>query len=309
MSDISAAQVKELRERTGAGMMDCKKALGESGGDMDVAIQWLRSKGLSAAAKKAGRIAAEGLVAVAVDGTKGVLVEVNSETDFVARNDGFQELAANVAKIALELGGDHAAASSAPYPGGAGSVADKITEMVSKIGENLQFRRSSGLRVKSGVIASYVHNAVAPGMGKIGVLVALESTGDANALAGLGKQLAMHVAAANPQSVRVADLDPAVIAQEREVYGEQVRESGKPDDIVEKIVEGRLRKFYGEAVLEEQVFVIDNETKIAKVVEDAAEDAGAPVSITGFLRFSLGEGIEKREEDFAAEVAAVRSGD
>jgi elongation factor Ts len=309
VSEIGAAQVKELRERTGAGMMDCKTALQESGGDMAAAIQWLRSKGLAAAAKKAGRIAAEGLVAVAVDGAWGVIVEVNSETDFVARNDSFQELAANVAKIALEHSGDYAATSSAPYPEGTGTIADKVGEMVGKIGENLQFRRSAGLQVGSGIVASYVHNAVVPGMGKIGVLVALESTADVEALAGLGKQLAMHVAAANPQSVSVADLDPAVVAQEREVYSEQARESGKPDDIIEKIVEGRLRKFYGEAVLQEQVFVIDNERKIAKVIEDAAQDAGAPVAIVGFLRFALGEGIEKREEDFAGEVAAAQSGE
>jgi elongation factor Ts len=306
VSDISAAQVKELRERTGAGMMDCKKALAETGGDMDEAIQWLRSKGLAAAAKKAGRVAAEGLVAVAVEDTAGVVVEVNSETDFVARNESFQDLAGNIAKAALGVGGDYEATKAAVVPGGAGTVAETVTAMVGTIGENLRFRRSAGLKVEKGVVVPYVHNTVVLGMGKIGVLVALESEADVIKLAEWGKQLAMHVAATSPQAVTAEELDPAVVERERKVYSQQAKESGKPDNIAEKIVEGRLRKFYGEAVLMEQVFVIDNESKVGAVVEEAVKDAGAPIAIAGFVRFALGEGIEKREEDFAAEVAAAQ---
>ena len=308
MSDISTAQIKELRERTGAGMMDCKKALTETGGDMDEAIQWLRSKGLAAAAKKAGRIAAEGLVAVAVDGPQGVVVEVNSETDFVARNEQFQQLTAGIAAAALAAAGDTAATAAAPYAGGPATVADTVQAMIGTIGENLNFRRAAGLRVDKGVTVPYVHNAVAANMGKIGVLVALESEGDPAALTALGKQLAMHVAATSPKSVTVADLDPAIVAAERAVFIEQAKESGKSEEIAEKMVEGRLRKFYAEAVLMEQVWVIDNETRVAKAIEDAATAAGAPITIAGFVRFALGEGIEKREEDFAAEVAAAQGG-
>ena len=305
MSEISAAHVKELRQRTGAGMMDCKKALAEADGDMEAAIQWLRAKGLSAAAKKSGRIAAEGLVGVATQGNAGVVVEVNSETDFVARNEQFQALAAGIAAVALAQGGDYDATVAAEFPGGSGSVGARLVEAVAAIGENVQFRRSAGLQVDPGVIAAYVHAAAAPNLGRIGVLVALESAGDPEKLAALGKQLAMHVAAASPQAVTSGDLDPAVIAAERAVYATQAAESGKPPEIAEKMVEGRLRKFFAEATLLGQIFVIDNETPVAKVIENAAADVGAPVTVKGFVRFALGEGIDKKETDFAAEVAAA----
>ncbi len=304
MATITAALVKELRERTGAGIMDCKHALSETDGDVEAAADWLRTKGLSAAAKKAGRVAAEGLVAVAVEGTSGAVIEVNSETDFVARNDSFQELAQNVAAIALANDGDYDRTSAAAYPDGGRTVSEQVTHLVGTIGENLQFRRSAGLSVSSGVVASYVHNAIAPGAGRIAVLVALKSEGDADALMALGKQLAMHVAAANPQAVTGADLDPAIVEREREILSEQARESGKPEEIIAKMVEGRLRKFQSDVVLTEQVFVIDNETKIETVLENAAKDLGTPVFVAGFLRFELGEGIEKKQEDFAAEVEA-----
>jgi elongation factor Ts len=297
VSEIDAAKVKELRERTGAGMMDSKKALIEAKGDMEKAADWLRSKGLAAAAKKAGRVAAEGLVAVAVKGTQGVAVEVNSETDFVARNDKFQELVLSVAQAALANGGDFAKTEAAKK--------DSVVNAVATIGENIQFRRSAGVAVKSGIVVSYVHNAVKPDLGKIAVLVGLESTGDASKLQAVGKQLAMHIAAANPQALTADALDKNVVARERAVFEEQSKASGKPADIIAKMVEGRIRKFYGEVVLMEQVSVMDNETKIAKVVEDAGKAAGAPVKIAGFVRMAVGEGIEKRQEDFAAEVAAA----
>ena len=306
MSDISAAQVKELRDRTGAGMMDCKKALAATVGNIDEAIQWLRTKGLAAAAKKAGRVAAEGLVAVAVDETAGAIVEVNSETDFVARNETFQELTRAIAKAALSAGGDYEVTTSAAYPGGAGTVTEAVNSMVGTIGENLRFRRSTGLKVEKGMVAHYIHSTVVPGMGKIAVLVALESEGDAGKLAELGKQLAMHVAATSPQSVTVAGLDPAVVERERKVYSEQAKESGKPDNIAAKMVEGRLRKFYGEAVLMEQLFVMNNETKVEKAIEEVTQEIGAPIVVTGFARFALGEGIEKREDDFVTEVLAAQ---
>lgn len=305
MAEVDAAKVKELRERSGAGMMDCKRALTEAGGDMDKAVDWLRSKGLAAAAKKAGRVAAEGLVAVATDKTRGVAVEVNSETDFVARNDKFQDLVRNVAKVALGANGDYDKAVGAPYPGTKHTVGDQVKETVAAIGENIQFRRAKSLSVAHGAVVSYIHNVIAPDMGKIAVLVALESTGDVAKLAALGKQLAMHIAAANPQSLTVETLDPAAVERERAVFAEQSKASGKPADIIAKMVDGRLRKFYGEAVLLEQVFVIDGETKVAQVVENAAKDVGAPVKLAGFVRYALGEGIEKKQEDFAQEVAAV----
>lgn len=305
MSEIDAAKVKELRERSGAGMMDCKRALMETKGDMDKAIDWLRSKGLSAAAKKAGRIASEGLVATAVHGRQGVVVEVNSETDFVARNDKFQGLVKGVVDVALANNGNYAKTSAAKFPGSSQSVNDRIVEAVVTIGENIQFRRSAGISVSQGVVVSYVHNAVKPDMGKIGVLVALESTGDATKLAVVGKQIAMHVAAANPQSVATESLDPKVVERERAVFAEQSKASGKPPDIIAKMVEGRLRKFYGEVVLLEQIFVVDNESKVSKVIEDASKAAGASVKVAGFVRYALGEGIEKKQEEFAAEVAAA----
>jgi elongation factor Ts len=305
MTTITASMVKDLREKTGAGMMDCKKALSETDGDIEGATDWLRTKGLAAAAKKAGRVAAEGLVGVSIEGDTGSVVEVNSETDFVARNDAFQDFVRNVTQLGLAAGGDLEALKAADYPGSGRSVADELTEMIATIGENMGLRRAASLSAEGGVLASYTHAAASPGLGKIGVLVALKSSGDADKLAAFGKQLAMHIAATNPQSVAVADLDPAVVEREREVLKEQAIESGKPPEIAEKMVEGRLRKFYEEVVLLEQTFVIDNETKISKAVEAAAADAGAPVEVTGFVRFALGEGIEREESDFASEVAEM----
>jgi elongation factor Ts len=305
VSDIDAAKVKELRERTGAGMMDAKRALVETKGDMEKAADWLRSKGLAAAAKKAGRVAADGLVAVAVKGNQGAVVEINSETDFVARNDKFQDLVKAVAGVALASNGDYAKTSAAKFPGSSQSVKERVVEAVATIGENIQFRRSAGLSVKQGIVASYVHNAAKPDLGKIAVLVAVESSAPADKLAGVGKQVAMHVAAANPQAVTPDALDKVLVARERAVFEEQSRASGKPPEIIAKMVEGRLRKFYGEVVLMEQLSVMDNETKISKVIEDAGKAAGAPVKVTGFVRYALGEGIEKKQEDFAAEVAAA----
>ncbi len=310
MAEITAALVKQLRDKTGAGMMDCKKALAENDGDIDAAVDWLRTKGLAAAAKKAGRVASEGLVGVAVsdDGKSGALIEINAETDFVARNDTFQAFVSQCATLALESGGDIDRLAGMAYPGGDGSVQDHLVSLVATIGENMQLRRAGAVSVDDGVVASYVHSAAAPGIGKIGVLVALESTGDKEKLAALGKQLAMHVAATKPEAVSVDDLDQALVERERNVLAEQARESGKPEEIIAKMVEGRLRKFYEEVVLAEQTFVIDGETRIAKVLEGATKDVGAPVAVAGFIRFGLGEGIDKKEDDFAAEVAAMASG-
>lgn len=307
MADITAALVKELRETSGAGMMDCKKALTETDGNMESAVDWLRKKGLAAAAKKSGRVAAEGLVALATDGAKGVMIELNSETDFVARNPEFQSFVGNIARATLSQDGDFDKTAASAMDGGK-SVQDSVTEMVGTIGENLSLRRSVGLSVGAGVVASYVHGAIAPNMGKIGVLVALESTGDAGKLTEFGKQLAMHVAAANPQWVSQDEVDTSAVDREREVLAEQARASGKPEEIVQKMVEGRLRKYYEEVCLLDQVFVIDGESKVSKAVEALASDAGAPVKVAGFVRFQLGEGIEKAESDFAAEVAATAGG-
>ncbi|HKV16688.1 MAG TPA: translation elongation factor Ts, partial [Reyranella sp.] len=304
MAEITAALVKELREKTGAGMMDCKKALNETGGDLEAAIDWLRKKGLSAAAKKAGRVAAEGLVGVVANGTAGALVEVNSETDFVARNDTFQAFVQVAAQQALANDGDIAKVATAPYPGTGRDVQGELTNLIATIGENMSLRRARRLAVSQGVVASYVHTAVAPSLGKIGVLVALESAGDNAKLAAFGKQLAMHVAAANPQSVSTADLDPTAVERERKVQLEVAGQTAKTPEIAAKMVEGRLRKFYQDVVLMEQTYVIDGETKVAKAIEAAAKDAGAPIKVTGFARFALGEGIEKKQDDFAAEVAA-----
>ncbi len=304
MAEITASLVKELREKTGAGMMDCKKALGETAGDVEKAVDWLRTKGLSAASKKAGRIAAEGLVGVASRGTRGAVVEVNAETDFVGRNDQFQKFVAAATKLALENGGDLAKVAGAPFPGTGRDVQGELTNLIATIGENMSLRRAASLSVSDGVVVAYTHNAVAPDLGKIGVLVALESTGDKAALGGLAKQLAMHVAATNPQSLTVAELDAAAIERERAVLAEKAGQQGKTPEIVAKMVEGGLRKFHQEVVLLEQAFVMDGKTKVSKVVEDAAKTAGAPVRLAGFLRFALGEGIEKKSEDFAAEVAA-----
>ena len=307
MAEITAALVKELRERTGAGMMDCKRALSETDGDLDEAVDWLRTKGLAAAAKKSGRVAAEGLVAAAVDGAKGALVEVNSETDFVARNATFQELVMTIAGVALANDGDFDRMAAATFPGEDRTVAKQVTHMVGTIGENLQLRRSIGLSVDQGVVVNYVHNAVAPGAGTIAVLVGLDSAGDADGLTALAKQLAMHIAATNPKAVTAADLDPEVLAKERKILSDQAKESGKPEEIIEKMVEGRIRKFQAEIVLTEQVFVIDNETKISAVLENAGKELGSPISVAGFARFELGEGIEKKEEDFAAEVEVAKN--
>jgi elongation factor Ts len=305
MAEISASLVKELRERTGAGMMDCKKALSEAGADLDAAADWLRKKGLAAAAKKAGRVAAEGLVGVAVDGGRGVLIEVNTETDFVARNDQFQDFVAKAAQQALAVGGDIEKLKAQPFPGSSRTVAEELTHLVATIGENMTIRRAQVLSATPGVVASYVHNQVNPGLGKIGVLVALKSAGDPEKVAALGRQLAMHVAAANPKSVRSAELDPKLIENERNILTEQAAGSGKPADIIAKMVEGRLRKFYEDVVLLEQVYVIDTEKKVGKVVEAAAREIGAPIEVAAIARFQLGEGIEKKEADFAAEVAAA----
>ena len=304
MAEITAATVKELRERTGAGMMDCKKALGETGGDMEAAIDWLRTKGLAAAAKKAGRIAAEGLIGVAVLGTMGAVVEVNSETDFVAKNEQFQDFVRNVAQIALATGDDIQELARAQYPGH-GTVAEVLTSNIATIGENQSLRRSARLEVRDGAVLSYIHNAVAPGLGKIGVLVALESDGDKAALEALGRQLAMHIAAANPLAMRGEDLDPDLIERERSIAQEKAAESGKPANIVEKMVEGALAKFRKENALLSQLFVIDNKTRVEDVVTAEAKRLGADINFKGFVRFQLGEGIERKESDFAAEVAAA----
>ena len=304
MAEITAANVKELRERTGAGMMDCKKALGETQGDMEAAIDWLRTKGLAAAAKKAGRTAAEGLVGVAVAGNRGAVVEVNSETDFVAKNEQFQEFVRTVADLALKGSGNVENLLVASWPSG-GTVQEKLTSNVATIGENQSLRRTAVLQISEGVVVSYVHNSVSPGLGKIGVLVALESSADKAGLESLGKQLAMHIAAANPQALTGAELDSAMIDRERSIAAEKAKESGKPDNIVEKMVEGAIAKFRKENALLSQLFVMDNKTKVEDVVAASAKEAGSPISINAFVRFQLGEGIEKKESDFAAEVAAA----
>ena len=305
MAEITAAMVKELRDRTLAGMMDCKKALSETDGDIEAAIDWLRTKGLAAAAKKASRVAAEGLVGVATDGTKGAAVEINSETDFVAKNETFQDFVRNVTAVALAQGiTDIAALGAAEYPGG-GTIAETLTHNVATIGENQALRRAAMLTVNSGVVAGYVHNAVKPGMGKIGVLVALESTAGADVLEPLAKQLAMHVAAANPLALNGDDLDADLVARERAIAEEKASQSGKPAEIVAKMVDGSMAKFRKENALLSQLFVMDGKTPVAEVVAAAGKDVGAAITLKGFIRFQLGEGIEKAESDFAAEVAAV----
>jgi elongation factor Ts len=304
MATISAQLVKELRERTGAGMIDCKNALTENAGDLDAATDWLRKKGLAAAAKKASRTAAEGLVGVLAEGARGVVVEINAETDFVGRNETFQNYVTTVARLALDNPGDIGALKALPYPGTGRTVEEELTHMVAIIGENMNLRRTQFLSVNQGAVVSYLHNVVAPGMGRLGVLVGLESTADAAKLQELGKKLAMHIAAVSPQATRVEELNPEVVNRERQVLTEQAKASGKPAEFIEKMIEGRLRKFYEEVVLEEQVFVLDGERKVRQVLEEAAKDFGTPVTIKGFIRFALGEGIEKKEVDFAQEVAA-----
>jgi len=302
---ISAAMVKQLRDKTGAGMMDCKSALTETSGDMEAAIDWLRTKGLAKAAKKAGRVAAEGLIAVAAGGNRAVMVEVNSETDFVARNPDFQTLVRGIAEAALGTDGSLAAVLAAPMPGGEVDVDHAIKAAIATIGENISLRRVAMISVGHGVVGTYVHGAVAPGLGKIGVLVGVESTGAPDKLEQIGKQVAMHIAAANPLAVRVDDLDQAVVARERAILAEQARESGKPAGVIEKMVEGRLRKFYEEAVLMSQAFVVDADKTVEQAVEAAAAEAGSAITVTAFACFRLGEGVEKPETDFAAEVAAA----
>jgi len=308
MAEVTAALVKELREKTGAGMMDCKRALGDSGGDIEAAVDWLRKKGLSAAAKKAGRIAAEGLIGVATRGPVGAVVEVNSETDFVARNKDFQSFVQTVSKLAVDGDGELESLRETDFPNTGRTVEAELTQLISTIGENIVLRRIKRLSTGEGGVFSYVHNTLGPGLGKIGVLVTLASSASADQLAGLGKQLAMHVAAANPLYLEIASVPRAALDREREVLREQARTSGKPEAVIEKMVEGRLRKFYEEFVLLEQIFVVDQETKILKVVEQAGKTAGAPIRVASFARFALGEGIERPPFDFAAEVAAQLKG-
>ena len=302
MATVTANMVKDLRDKTGAGMMDCKVALSETGGDLEAAVDWLRKKGLAKAAKKAGRVAAEGLIGVAARTDVGALVEVNSETDFVARNDQFKEFVKNAAALALEAEGDLEALLAKPMPSG-NTVDQVLKELIAKIGENMSVRRAVALAVSPGVVGTYVHNAASPELGRIGVLVGLKSTADTAKLAQLGKQLAMHVAAASPLALTPEHLSADVVAKEREIARELARQSGKPENVIEKMVEGRMRKFYEESVLLSQTFVIDGETPIAKVVEKASKDLGAPVEIVGFFRFAVGEGIDKGPTgDFADEV-------
>ncbi len=307
MAEITASMVKDLREKTGAGMMDAKNALVENKGDMEAAVDWLRKKGLAKASKKSSRTAAEGLVAIAIDGPKGVVVEVNAETDFVARNELFQDFVRKTASIALAKASSVEQLASADFGGGKG-VQDTLTELIAKIGENMTLRRMSRLEVSEGVVSGYVHNAVAPNLGKIGVLVALESKGDKEKLAVLGRQIAMHVAAAFPQYLHSGEVEPAALEREKDVIRAQAKTEGKKDDIIEKMLEGRVRKFYEEVCLLDQKYVIDGETRISKVIEDAAKTIGAPVTLKGYARVQLGEGIEKEEKDFAAEVAAAVNG-
>lgn len=308
MADITAGMVKELRETTGVGMMDCKAALTETGGDMEAAIDWLRTKGLAKAAKKSGRVAAEGLVGVVADGTRGAVVEVNSETDFVARNDAFQTMVNSITTTALAVDGDIEKLLAAGFPGSSKTVQEYVTEQVGTIGENMTVRRAGMISVTDGVVAAYTHNQVAPNLGKIGVLVGLESTGDKAKLAELGKQIAMHIAATSPVATRREDVDAELVERERNVLIAEAKESGRPDNIIEKMVEGRIRKFYEEVVLLSQAFVINPDLTVEKAVKEAEGSVGAPITVVGFVRFLLGDGIEKEESDFAAEVAATARG-
>jgi elongation factor Ts len=302
---ISAAQVKQLRDMTGAGMMDCKAALAETGGDLEAAVDWLRKKGISKADKKAGRTAAEGLIGVASGGASAVVVEVNSETDFVARNDAFQQIVRNIADVALTTDGSTEAVASANYPGSQKTVADTIKDAIGTIGENMSLRRSAKLEVGQGAVATYVHNAVTDGLGKMGVLVAIETAGDAEKARAFARQVAMHVAATNPMSLTIDEIDPAAVAREKDIFADQARQSGKPENIIEKMVEGRLRKFYEEVVLLKQSFVLNPDVTVEQALKDQEKEIGAPARIAAFVRFALGEGIEKEETDFAAEVAAT----
>ena len=306
MAQITAALVKDLRDKTSAGMMDCKKALNETNGDLEAAIDWLRTKGIAKADKKAGRVAAEGLVAVANGDKTAALIEVNSETDFVARNEGFQAAGAEIATLALAANNNEELAAAKTSSGD--DVTEFLKKLVGKIGENMNFRRMAKLSVSEGVVAGYIHNTVVPGMGKIGVLVALESSGDTGKLNELGKKIAMHIAATSPLALGVDDLDPAVVQKERDMLKAEALESGKPEAIVDKMVEGRMTKFFKESVLMTQIFVMDGERSIETVIADEAKALGTDVKMTGYVRMALGEGIEKKEEDFAAEVAAAVAG-
>ncbi len=308
MAEITAALVKELREKSGAGMMDCKKALTENNGDIEAAIDWLRAKGIAKADKKSGRTAAEGLIGINGAGTSAVVVEVNSETDFVARNDAFQDLVRGVASVAIGTDGSVEAIGAATYPASGKTVTDTIKDAIAHIGENMTLRRAVKLSVEDGVVATYVHNAASEGLGKLGVLVALKSTGNKDVLAAIGRQVAMHIAATNPLAIRSEEVDAAVAERERNVFIEQSRASGKPDAIIEKMVEGRMRKFFEEVALLSQAFVINPEVTVGDAIKAAEKDAGAPIEVTGMARLLLGEGIEKEESDFAAEVAAVAKG-
>ncbi len=305
MANISASMVKELRDMTGAGMMDCKTALTETGGDMQSAVDWLRTKGLAKAAKKAGRVAAEGLIGVATGAASGALVEVNSETDFVARNEEFKDFVKRAAEIALKVEGDMERLMAHPHEGQGASLSDTLTALIAKIGENMSVRRATVLGVNPGVVASYVHNASSPELGKIGVLVALTSAADPAALTQLGRQIAMHVAAASPIALSSDHVAADVVERERAIYAEQARESGKPENIIAKMVDGRMKKFFQEQVLLEQTFVIDGETPVNKVIEKAAKELGHPIQLTGFVRYQVGEGIEKEDSDFAGEVSKM----
>jgi elongation factor Ts len=307
MTAITAGMVKELREKTDAGMMDCKSALSETGGDMEAAVDLLRKKGLAKAAKKAGRVAAEGLVGIASSGTKAVVVELNSETDFVARNEHFQGLVRNVAAVALEGDTDVEAIKTSAYPGG-GTVQEAIANLVATIGENMSLRRAAALSVNAGVVSSYLHNSVGDGLGKIGVLVALESTGNVEALGAIGRQVAMHIAATNPQGLDSTTIPADVVAREKGILTEKAKASGKPDNVIEKIVESGIKTFFKEVCLVDQPFVHDSSKTVTQAVKEAEKAAGAPIVLKGFLRFALGEGIEKETSDFAAEVAAAVGG-
>ena len=308
MAKISAKTVKELRDRTGLGMMDCKKALVAADGDIEKAIEDLRKSSGMKAAKKAGRVAAEGLVAVTSSGKSGAIVELNAETDFVGRNEDFQKLVSDIATVSASEKGDLDAIKAAKYPGSDETVEETLTAKIATIGENMNLRRSSSLSVGNGVVSSYIHNSVAPGLGKIGILIALESEGDAARLDVLGKQIAMHVAATNPESISVDDLDQSLVERERTVLSDQARESGKPEEIIAKMVEGRINKYYQEVVLLKQTFVVDGENTVEKAIELVAKEIGSPVKLTGMVRFAVGDGIEKEETDFAAEVAAAVGG-
>jgi elongation factor Ts len=303
MATITAAMVKDLREKTGVGMMDCKQALNENNGDMEAAVDWLRKKGLSKAAKKAGRVAAEGLIAAVVSDNKGVVVEVNSETDFVARNEQFQGLVKMIGQVAIKAGDDVETIKAAKV--GDVTVERAIQDAIATIGENMTLRRAASLSVSNGVIASYVHNAVIDGLGKLGVIVALESTGSKDELAALGRQIAMHVAASNPQALDAASLDPEVVRREKDVMADKYRQQGKPEAAIGKIVENALKTYYKEVTLVEQAFIHDSSKSVGQAVKDAEGKVGAPIKLAGFVRYALGEGIEKQESDFAAEVAAA----